>query len=205
MLNFFARGRWWVLVALWYATPATAFDSRPANLTAPIAATGTVEVLFSPWQDVEPRITQLIAAARREIYVHAFIFTSRSISNALLDAHRNGIKVQVLADMEMNGRSERGVLGVLAGAGVPVSLETRYASAHNKVMLFDPLDPDGVVLTGSYNFTYSARMKNAENVLLLRGNPLLAARYLDNWRRHRLDAVSWADRHLHPERAEKSK
>jgi phosphatidylserine/phosphatidylglycerophosphate/cardiolipin synthase-like enzyme len=53
------------------------------------------------------------------------------------------------------------------------------------------LDPDGerpVVVTGSFNFTFSAQYRNAENVLVLRGNRELARAYLDDWRRHRAHA-----------------
>ena len=44
------------------------------------------------------------------------------------------------------------------------------------------------VATGSYNFTRSARVANAENLLILRGNPALVRAYLGNWRRHKAEA-----------------
>ena len=37
-------------------------------------------------------------------------------------------------------------------------------------------DEDTVVVTGSYNYTFSAQARNAENLLILRGNAALAAR-----------------------------
>jgi phosphatidylserine/phosphatidylglycerophosphate/cardiolipin synthase-like enzyme len=40
------------------------------------------------------------------------------------------------------------------------------------------------VMTGSFNFTYAAQQRNAENALLLRGNAPLCEAYYDNWRRH---------------------
>jgi phosphatidylserine/phosphatidylglycerophosphate/cardiolipin synthase-like enzyme len=48
--------------------------------------------------------------------------------------------------------------------------------------------PTATVITGSYNFTWSAQHKNAENVLILGKNPPLAARYASNLQRHRQDA-----------------
>jgi phosphatidylserine/phosphatidylglycerophosphate/cardiolipin synthase-like enzyme len=84
---------------------------------------------------------------------------------------------------------------MLPRKGIPVWLETRYAAAHNKVLLIDAARPGAVVITGSYNFTWSAQARNAENLLILRGNPALARRYLDNWRRHRDDARSMTEAH----------
>ncbi|MEK7736576.1 MAG: phospholipase D-like domain-containing protein, partial [Pseudomonadota bacterium] len=74
---------------------------------------------------------------------------------------------------------------------IPVWLEVRYAAAHNKILLIDPGEATSTVITGSYNFTFSAQARNAENLLILRGNPRLARAYLDNWRRHRGEALAY--------------
>jgi phosphatidylserine/phosphatidylglycerophosphate/cardiolipin synthase-like enzyme len=161
-----------------------------AGATA-IPATGTVEVLFTPWDDAEGAIVRALGEARQGVHVQAFLLTSRSIARALREAHDRGVRVEVLADREMLRKGENSQLPMLAAAGIPVWLETRYASAHNKVLLIDGESPGAVVITGSYNFTWSAQARNAENLLLLRGNPSLARRYLENWRRHRDDAEKY--------------
>jgi phosphatidylserine/phosphatidylglycerophosphate/cardiolipin synthase-like enzyme len=84
--------------------------------------------------------------------------------------------------------TRRRLIPRLAAAGIPVRLETRFAIAHNKIILIDPLEAGSAVITGSYNFTYSAQARNAENLLILRGNPALAQAYLANWRRHKDEA-----------------
>ena len=158
---------------------------------AAIPATGTVDVLFTPWDDAEGAIVRSLGDARQSIHVQAFLLTSRSIARALQEAHMRGVKVEVLADREMLRKGENSQLPVLAAAGIPVWLETRYASAHNKVILIDAETAQSAVITGSYNFTWSAQARNAENLLLLRGNLPLARRYLENWRRHRDDAEKY--------------
>ena len=183
------------------APAVPAYDPPPSVV---LPATGTVEVLFAPWQDIETRIVGIIGSARRELYVQAFLFTSKPIGNALIEAHKRGVVVEVLADIEMNGKGDRTQIPQLVAAGVPVSLETRYSSAHNKVILADPAEPDGVLITGSYNFTFSARMKNAENLLVMRGNRALAQTYLDNWHRHKRDAIAWTSRGVVSERPAES-
>lgn len=154
----------------------------------PLPATGTVEVLFTPWDDAEGAIIRVLGKARESIHVQAYLLTSRSIARALQEAKARGVAVEVLADREMLEKSDKSLLPLLAEAGIPVWLETRYAAAHNKLLLIDATGEQGIVITGSYNFTWSAQARNAENLLILRGNPALARRYLDNWRRHRDDA-----------------
>jgi phosphatidylserine/phosphatidylglycerophosphate/cardiolipin synthase-like enzyme len=40
-----------------------------------------------------------------------------------------------------------------------------------------------IVITGSFNFTKAAEEKNAENLLVI-NDPVLAQKYLQNWRQH---------------------
>jgi phosphatidylserine/phosphatidylglycerophosphate/cardiolipin synthase-like enzyme len=159
-----------------------------AATAAELRAEGTTEVLFSPWDDAEGRLIAVLGQARQSIHVQAYLLTSRSIAKALLRAHQRGVRVQVLADGAMVAGSESSRIPMLAEAGVPVWLETRYANAHNKIMLIDAEGERPVVLTGSYNFTWSAQARNSENLLILRDNRALAETYLKNWRRHQRDA-----------------
>jgi phosphatidylserine/phosphatidylglycerophosphate/cardiolipin synthase-like enzyme len=177
------------LLALLAWLPAAAFD--PGN-PGPLPAAGTVEVAFSPWDDTEALLLRTLTAAKSEIYVQAYVFTSRRLARALVEARHRGIAVEVLADREMSLKSRGSRIGQLVEEGIPVRLEFRYSAAHNKVILIDPLLPQSAVITGSYNFTYAARAKNAENVLVLRDNPGLARAYYHNYLRHREGAVPYA-------------
>jgi phosphatidylserine/phosphatidylglycerophosphate/cardiolipin synthase-like enzyme len=172
-----------LLIALALALPFSA----SAGAT-PLPATGTVEVLFSPWDDAEGALVRVLGEAKRTIHVQAYLLTSRSIARALQEAAARGVAVEILADREMLEKSDKSLLPLLREGGIPVWLETRYAAAHNKVILIDAGQADAVVITGSYNFTWSAQARNAENLLILRGNPALARRFFDNWRRHRSEA-----------------
>lgn len=157
-----------------------------------LPATGTVEVAYSPADDTEALVLRVIAAARRTLHVQAYVFTSRPVASALVAAHRRGVRVEVLADAEMNSRAKGNVMPQLLAAGIPVAFETRYAAAHNKVLIADADGPGCAVMTGSYNFTWSAKNRNAENVLVLRDNCALAQSYLRNWLRHRSEATAVA-------------
>jgi phosphatidylserine/phosphatidylglycerophosphate/cardiolipin synthase-like enzyme len=174
-----------LLVSFFAVAPA-----RFAQATS-LPSQGTVDVLFTPWDDAEGALLRTIQQARRSIHVQAYAFTSRNLAWALGEARRRGVSVELLADREQAERNEHSLIHTLHDAGIDVWYETRYAAAHNKVMLIDAEGPEPVVVTGSYNFTFSAQARNAENLLILRGNPPLARAYLGNWRRHREEAIPY--------------
>jgi phosphatidylserine/phosphatidylglycerophosphate/cardiolipin synthase-like enzyme len=98
-----------------------------------------------------------------------------------------------MADREQTFSGEASRIPDLVKAGIPVTLEVRYQSAHNKLMLMDAGTAYAAVVTGSYNWTYAAQYKNAENVLILRDNPEVVHAYAANWRRHHADALPYAE------------
>jgi len=166
----------------------------PDIRTPPVLpARGTVQLAFTPWDNAEAMIAAAIRGARRQILVQAFSFTSRVLAHALIAAKRRGVDVRVLADREQVFGGAASRIPDLAQEGIPVMLEVRYQSAHNKVMVIDAGKADAAVITGSYNWTYAAQYKNAENVLILRDNPDIVNAYAANWMRHRADALPYAD------------
>ncbi|THF61456.1 phospholipase D family protein [Pseudothauera nasutitermitis] len=167
---------WLACAALACALPAAASTVLPAR--------GSVEVAFSPADDPEKVLVGVVDAARRSVHVQAYVFTSRPLAAALVAAHRRGVAVRVLADARMH-QGGRNALPTLLEAGIPVAFETAYAAAHNKVLIVDADGPGCAVVTGSYNFTWSASQRNAENILVLRDHCELAATYLRNWQEHR--------------------
>jgi phosphatidylserine/phosphatidylglycerophosphate/cardiolipin synthase-like enzyme len=160
---------------------------------APLPATGTIEPIFTPGGDAEGAITGVLSEARRSIRMQAFLLTSRPIAYALIDARRRGVEVEVLADREMVKEGKRSLIPQLVANDVQVRLEVDYAIAHNKIIIIDAGHENAILITGSYNFTYSAQSRNAENLLILRGNPDLVSVYLDNWQRHQEKALPYAE------------
>ncbi|SNS36917.1 PLD-like domain-containing protein [Noviherbaspirillum humi] len=152
---------------------------------------GTVQAAFAPWDDSEALIEDALGTARRDILVQAYLLTSKRIGAALLAAHRRGVAVRILADADQHEKTPSSQLPKLAAAGLPIWLETRYQNAHNKIIVIDAHGAEPAVITGSYNFTWTAQHKNAENLLIIRGSPELALRYASNWERHRRDAMPY--------------
>lgn len=143
---------------------------------APLASS-SIAAAFSPGQAL-PLVLDTIRGARSTIFVAAYSFTSKPVATALRDAARRGVKVFVLADATEAGKGYSAVR-FLANERVPVRLNGRYAIQHNKFMVID----GSTVQTGSFNYTASAAVRNAENVLVLRNAPAIAAQYDAEWRR----------------------
>ncbi len=180
-----------VLLVLCLAA-ASASAQRAAPPAQPFPAAGTVQVAFAPWEDAEGLVIEAIAGAERQVLVQAFSFTSRRIAAALVAARRRGVEVLVTADREQTIAGQGNRIRELAAAGIPVWLETRYAAAHNKVMIIDAGTREATVVTGSFNWTAGAQRRNAENVLVLRRNRELAQAYEANWRRQQALASPYA-------------
>ncbi len=150
--------------------------SYPFNLTLNNIPT---QVYFSPKGGCTEAIIQEIDRAKTEILVQAYSFTSQPIAEALLLAHKRGIKVQVILDKsQRSGKYTSSTF--LANVGIPVYIEAFRAIAHNKIMVID----QETVITGSFNFTRAAEEKNAENLLIIKSKEL-AKIYVDNWNQHK--------------------
>ncbi len=149
----------------------------------------TTEALFTPEDDATAKIVALLGRAKHEIAVQAYLFTSRKLANALLRAHRAGVWVEVIVDQEQLEKGGAPGAAELAAAGVPVYADSRHAAAHSKILLIDAATEAPVLITGSYNFTVAAQSRNAENVLIIRGDQSLAAAYRKNWQHHRAHSV----------------
>jgi phosphatidylserine/phosphatidylglycerophosphate/cardiolipin synthase-like enzyme len=118
-------------------------EPQPAEILA---------IYFTPPAGSAGGLIKHIDASKKTIKVMAYGFTATPLSEALVKAHRRGVKVRS---------------------------DGKHAIQHNKVMLLD----DDIVITGSYNFTKSAEVRNAENIIILK-SAYAAKRYADNWVAH---------------------
>lgn len=150
-----------------------------------LVATGKIAVAFTPGDAADTLIVDAVKSAQQQILVQAFSFTHRDIANALIQAHRRGVAVVVIADPEQTERIQTSVIGSLAAAKVPIVLDYEHVSAHNKIMVIDPGNANCAVVTGSYNFTHAAQFKNAENLVVFKDNVPVCEAYEKNWQRHR--------------------
>jgi hypothetical protein len=102
-----------------------------------------------------------------------------AFAEALVDAHRRGVKVQVILDKSQ--RTERySSATFLCNNGIPCLIDTQHTFAHNNVTVID----GQMVIAGSFNFTKASEKNNAENLLVIH-NAELAGRSAQKWNFHR--------------------
>jgi phosphatidylserine/phosphatidylglycerophosphate/cardiolipin synthase-like enzyme len=155
----------------------------------PVLAQGPAwPVYFSPKGGCTAAIIQQLDLAKTEVLVQAYSFTSARIAKALLEAHKRGVRVEVILDKSQR-REKYSSADFVAHAGIRTLIDDKHAIAHNKIMIID----QETVITGSFNFTKAAEEKNAENLLVIKDRAL-AGRYIQNWKAHEAHSQAYSGR-----------
>jgi phosphatidylserine/phosphatidylglycerophosphate/cardiolipin synthase-like enzyme len=97
------------------------------------------------------------------------LITCAPIAKALLNAHKRGVKIEVLLDRSQR-KEKYSSPDFLANQGITIKIDSQHAIAHNKVMVID----GETVITGSFNFTKAVEENNIENLLIIRDQELLS-------------------------------
>ena len=163
---------YFLIVCVACSYPSTTVFASPAN--AP-----TIEVYFSPNGGATGAIIRELNNAKKEILVQAYSLTSTSIGNALVNAHRRRVKVIVILDKGQQGKKFT-VADFFFYAGIPTHLDDQHQISHNNIIIID----QSTVITGSMNFTKTAEERNAENLLVIRGDATLGKKYFSKFQEH---------------------
>jgi phosphatidylserine/phosphatidylglycerophosphate/cardiolipin synthase-like enzyme len=168
-----------------YATlrtgPSAGTDSASDILSAVEAVTPSspsITTCFTPEENCTSQILAAIDGARAEILVQADSFTTRSVIDALGRARQRGVKVRVILDKADERERISGGARLISQRILP-QVDAGVAIVRNKVILIDR----DTVITGSFSFTEAVQKKNAENLLVIKGHPDIAAAYIKNWQR----------------------
>jgi phosphatidylserine/phosphatidylglycerophosphate/cardiolipin synthase-like enzyme len=137
-------------------------------------------VYFSPKGGCEAAIIRELKHARREILVQAYSFTADPLTFGLIEAKKRGVDVQILLD-KSNEVERYSDLHIFLENGLAPLIDAHHPIAHNKVMVIDRR----TLITGSFNFTNQAENENAENLLVIRGQPELIQAYWKNFTAHK--------------------
>ena len=148
------------------------------SLTADMA----VQACFSPQDKCSTHIVREIGNARKELLVAVYAFTSDNLADALVQAKKRGLMVQVIIDREFDSRNDKSKGKFLELQKIPVrrlsgskppNSAREVGLMHQKFAVVDRR----IVFTGSYNWTQSADSFNDENLLLFRDAGALAEEY----------------------------
>ena len=126
-------------------------------------------VLFSPKGGTSKELALLIKAAKEDVAVAAYAFSSKYLGQALSAALKRGVKIRVLLDWD-NARKAYSVDEWLAGEGIDIRfIEIKRGSMHHKFILID----GKLLITGSYNFTNESEFRNHEAAIFTNNKALI--------------------------------
>ena len=154
--------------------------ASPANTPYPLVSLDgiPVEIYFAPEDHPREHYLPVVTQAQKSILFMAFNLTDDDLARLLIAKAHQGIRVQGVLDERQAATSRGNDYETLRRAGLDVHLDGNPYAMHHKVIIVD----GETVIFGSYNFTRSAETRNDENLLIVH-DPLLAARFVEEFRR----------------------
>lgn len=136
-----------------YGLRGSWFEVYVTNPDSPLAPQGT--------GGIDGPLVEAINAARLSVDVAAYSISLNSVRNALINAHRRGVRVRVVMESANMDRSD---VQRLQEAGVPIVGDNNEGLMHNKFMVIDRSE----VWLGSMNFTDSGTYDDNNNMIRIR-------------------------------------
>jgi phosphatidylserine/phosphatidylglycerophosphate/cardiolipin synthase-like enzyme len=153
------------------------------GLQAQLKADTPIAVESAFDEDCDRLLLRKLYQAEKEISVAIYTLTNRKIAGVLTKRHEDGLKIDIKYDAGQYEEidSMKSLISDLEKSGIPcraVKLREDHARMHHKFVVID----QELVLTGSFNFTYSATSVNKENLVAIRDSKT-AARFLETFRK----------------------
>ncbi len=145
---------------------------EPSGATCADAGLAPVEVYFSPNGGVEDRLVQWMGQAEESLDLAIYLITSERLSGQIVAARDRGVRVRLVVDDDGCGDNNSRCT-YLSGNDIDMRRLVSNGIMHHKFMVVD----SHLLVTGSYNWTFSAENRNAENVIAI-DDAELAALYL---------------------------
>lgn len=142
-------------------------------------------VLFSPDDNIQKILLHLINAEKESVRLTAYSFTDGDVARALMDAHKRGVSVEIIADpacmLDRFGKvpmiKDQGIVVFVYDPDHLHNDKKSFTSSimHHKFIIFGKnISGKSAVWTGSFNWTKSAHRRNQENVVILDDKDIVA-------------------------------
>ena len=159
-----------------------------------------VEQYMSPTDGLADVMVDLIGNGDSDLFFAIFSFTDSVISDALIDRLDAGVAVRGVFDAE-GAANEYSEFPVLEEAGADVVTDNVEQGGddeilHHKYLLADPLPggSDPTIVTGSYNWTFTAKTYKDENILIFH-DATIANIFFQEWMaRYHEGGGAWDER-----------
>lgn len=132
------------------------------SVTISISTLAKTEIYFSLYDNPQKEIIKNINQAEAFINIAMYIFTDREIALPLAKARERGVKVRLYLDKDQVDY-KYSQSRFMVQKGLKVRISTNNYIMHNKFAIID----NRLLLTGSYNWTFSANNRNDENLMVI--------------------------------------
>lgn len=138
-----------------------------------LSSLAKTEVYFSLYDNPQKVIIKNINQAKAfiNIAIAMYVFTDKEIATSLINAQDKGVKIRVYLDKSQID-SKYSISRFLVQEGIKVRISTNKYIMHHKFAIID----NRILLTGSYNWTFSANHRNDENLMVI-DDPDIISRY----------------------------
>jgi len=146
--------------------PGGYYGTPPQDPSPALSFNGTPvpAYLFSPGSNSEGRLAAILDSARKSLDIVTFTFSSRVLADAVVRAHKRGVKIRFMMDTNMAKTSVQA--RDVFNSGVEFRWRrgrTEKGALHDKFAILD-----GKLLeTGSFNWTANASINSFENIIFL--------------------------------------
>ncbi len=145
-----------------------------------------VEQYMSPTDGLQEQITKIMNSADTDLLFSIYSFTDSVLSTPLIDRFNAGVAVRGVMDSE-GADYEYSEYQTLVDAGLDIVRDnvgdgTQDELMHHKYLLADPLpgESDPTIVTGSYNWTYTAATYKDENIVIIH-DPTITNIFFQEW------------------------
>jgi phosphatidylserine/phosphatidylglycerophosphate/cardiolipin synthase-like enzyme len=132
------------------------------SITICTSTLAKTEVYFSLSDNPQKEIIKNINQAEAFINIAMYIFTDRKIALPLAKAQERGVKVRLYLDKDQVDY-KYSQSRFLVQKGIRTRISSNNYIMHNKFAIID----NRTLLTGSYNWTFSADNRNDENLMVI--------------------------------------
>jgi len=154
------------------------------SITISISTLAKTEVYFSLSDNPQKEIIKNINQADAFINIAMYIFTDKEIALPLIKARERGVKVRLYLDKDQVDY-KYSQSRFLVQKGIKTRNSSNKYIMHHKFAIID----NRILLTGSYNWTFSANHRNDENLMVI-DDPEIIARYQNQFEKLWFDKYS---------------
>ncbi len=148
----------------------------PSLTPSSVSLENGIKVYFSLHHNPEEAIIQSLEKAKESIYFALFTFTSQEIAQAIIHKFAENLEIRGILEKYQDGPFSR--YDSLKRLRVPIRWDRNFYFMHHKFFIID----QKIVITGSFNPTWSANYRNRENLIVIY-SPSLASQYEEEFNR----------------------